>query len=156
MLPYSRSNLELLEETKLNYLATGAAVPTSEALESKIHSWDVIYYWRMIEEKAAVDHVRIAEYFPLRHTVNIMLELFSSYLNLHFSPIPKDEMSGSIWSEDIEAWSVWDEKKTDGDNFAGYLYADLLERPNKYKGNQCVNIQPVSISPNNPYLFFRV
>ncbi|PMD39476.1 metallopeptidase MepB [Hyaloscypha variabilis F] len=144
MLPYSRSNLKLLEETRVNYLATNAAVQTGEALESKIHSWDVIYYWRMIEEKAAVDHVRIAEYFPLRHTVSIMLELFSTYLKLHFSPIPKDEILGSIWSEDIEAWSVWDEKKTDGENFVGYLYADLLERPNKYKGNQCVNIQPVT------------
>ncbi len=73
MLPYSRSNFKLLEETKVNYLATNAAVCTGEALESKIRSWDVFYYWCMIEEKAAVDQGRIAEYFPLRHTVSIML-----------------------------------------------------------------------------------
>jgi metallopeptidase MepB len=123
-----------LEAKKRSHLASNIA---------KMEPWDIPYYRRLIEEEAAVDHKRISEYFPLRPTVGAMLDLFAACLQLHFAPIPAEELKGSTWSDDIEVWSVWDKRPTANGAFIGCLYTDLLERPNKYKGSQCVNLQPV-------------
>jgi metallopeptidase MepB len=135
-----------LEAKKRSHLASANA---------KIESWDIPYYRRLIEEEAAVDHKRISEYFPARHTVVAMLDLFSSYLQLHFAPIPAEELKGSTWSDDIEVWSVWDKRADANGMFIGYLYADLFERPNKYKGDQCVNLQPVGPSHDGFIMILR-
>jgi metallopeptidase MepB len=147
LLPFGQREFQLLEEKKRNHLAANTYSQPVDPSKIKVQSWDVEYYRRLIEEEAAVDHGRIAEYFPLRHTVSIMLGLFSSYLQLRFAPIPDKELMGSRWSEDVEVWSVWDERSEVESAFVGYLYLDLLERPKKYKGNQCVNLQPVSPKP---------
>jgi len=144
LLPHGKRDFGRLEDKKRDHLAADNAHPG----ETKLESWDVAYYRRLIEEEAAVDHKRISEYFPLRHTVGAMLELFASGLQLHFSPIFAEELKGSTWSDDIEVWSVWDKRADANGAFIGYLYADLLERPNKYKGNQCVNLQPVCPARN--------
>ena len=80
-----------------------------------------------------------------------MLGLFSSYIQLRFAPMPAEELLGSRWSDDVEVWSVWNDRSEAESVFVGSLYLDLLERPKKYKGNQCVNLQPVSLkTPYHP------
>jgi len=76
--------------------------------------------------------------------VPAMLDVFASCLQIRFTPIQKSLLQGCTWHEDVEAWSLWDDREDSEGEFIGYLYTDLLERPNKYKGNQCVNLQCVS------------
>lgn len=45
----------------------------------------------------------------------------------------------------MEAWSVWDDRTEHKGEFIGYLFADILYRNGKYKGNQNVNPQAVSM-----------
>jgi metallopeptidase MepB len=145
MLPLGQKRFEIFKSKVSDYLAASGSNPADIA-NFKIPSWDFAYYNRLIEEEAAVDQEKIAEYFPLRHTVGVMLDLFAKYLQLRFDPISPEDTKGSVWNEDIEVWSVWDERPEAGGAFVGYLYADLLEQPNKYKHYQCVNLQPVSLS----------
>jgi metallopeptidase MepB len=145
LLPHGKAEFEKLEKKKKAHLEAANIHPG----EVKIESWDIAYYERLVEEEAAVDHKRIVEFFPLRRTVGAMLEVFASCLQLHFAPIPAEDLRGSTWSDDIEVWSVWDQRPEADGAFVGYLYADLLERPNKFKGNQCVNLQKVGRTPSN-------
>lgn len=48
-----------------------------------------------------------------------------------------------VWHEDVRAWSVWDERPDSRGSFIGYFFADILSRPDNYKENQSVNLQPV-------------
>ena len=106
--------------------------------------WDYQYYARLAEENLELDQGKISEYFPLTHVVPAMLDVFASCLQIRFTPIQKSLLQGCTWHEDVEAWSLWDDREDSEGEFIGYLYTDLLERPNKYKGNQCVNLQCVS------------
>lgn len=106
--------------------------------------WDYSYYTRIAEENLGLDHTEISEYFPLEYTVGAMLDIFASFLQLRFERLASLSEEHR-WHEDVMAWSVWDERDGTDDAFVGYLYADLLSRPNKYQGNQNVNLQCVSV-----------
>jgi metallopeptidase MepB len=110
----------------------------SDGNGTKLMPWDFFYYSAMVSKETQVVHAAIAEYFPLRHTVSAMLDIFADCLQLRFGPIPKEELQSSIWYDDVEAWIVSDERLETKGNFIGFLFADLLGRPNKYKGNQSV------------------
>lgn len=104
--------------------------------------WDYGYYTRLAEENLGLSQEEISEYFPLTYTVSAMMDIFSEFLQLRFEKISHFPEK-SRWHEDVMAWSVWDERTGSKDAFVGYIYADLLSRPNKYRGNQNVNLQCV-------------
>ncbi|KAF5596570.1 hypothetical protein FPCIR_3976 [Fusarium pseudocircinatum] len=103
--------------------------------------WDYWYYTRMAQQRRHVSQDRMAEYFPLQHVIKVMLEMFSEFLKIQFYPISPDQLKGSIWHQDVQAWAVWEDERASEGRFIGYLYMDLLSRDNKYKGNQNVNLQ---------------
>ncbi|KAJ9148665.1 Metallopeptidase [Pleurostoma richardsiae] len=103
--------------------------------------WDYDYYRRLALEDLRVRETDISEFFPLNKTLLAMLEVFASCLQLRFDPVPTELTAGATWHEDVEMWSVWDERPTSRGTFVGYLYTDLLWRPNKHKGSQDVNLQ---------------
>ncbi|KAF4334296.1 metallo ase [Fusarium beomiforme] len=106
-----------------------------------IFPWDYWYYAHVAQQRQHVNQQRLAEYFPLQHVIAVMLEMFSEFLELRFSPISIEQLEGSTWHPDVEAWAVWDDREESKGEFIGYLYMDLLARDNKYKGNQNVNLQ---------------
>ncbi|KAI0149260.1 peptidase family M3 [Pestalotiopsis sp. NC0098] len=112
----------------------------SDEPTDSMQPWDYSYYTRIAEENLGLDHTEISEYFPLEYTVGAMLDIFASFLQLRFERLASLSVEHR-WHEDIMAWSVWDERHGADDAFVGYLYADLLSRPNKYQGNQNVNLQ---------------
>ena len=112
--------------------------------DGPIMPWDEDYFKRLGPDKERVDWDAISDYFPLRHMVNEMMELFGDVLQLRFLPLQGDDLQQAVWHEDVEAWAVWDSRPASNGDFIGYLYADLLSRPNKYHGNQSVNLQRVS------------
>lgn len=112
----------------------------------RLEAWDTAYYQDVIDKEAkAIDQDQIQEYFPFLYTFDYMLRQFSTYFELEFVEIHKLCVVGHVWSPDVRVWGVWDKRADHVDDFIGYLYADLFSRPNKYKGNQAVNLQPVNI-----------
>ncbi|CCT63683.1 related to metalloproteinase [Fusarium fujikuroi IMI 58289] len=103
--------------------------------------WDYWYYARMAQQLRHVNQESMAKYFPLQHVIKVMLEMFSEFLETQFCPISPDQLQGSVWHQDVQAWAVWDDGEASKGQFIGYLYVDLLSRDNKYKGNQNVNLQ---------------
>lgn len=141
LIPQGKREMQALLERKRIYLIGNTDYP--QEYHTSLPPWDYRYYNRLALENLHVEHEKISEYFPMRNTVSAMLELFTSYLQLRFVPLPPELMVGSKWHEDVEAWSVWDEREESKGAFVGYLYADLLWRPNKYQGSQNVNLQCV-------------
>jgi metallopeptidase MepB len=132
LLPWGRREMQsLLTRRHLDIPESGDSMPP----------WDYDYYSRLALEDLHLQHDEIAEYFPLLHTVSAMLEIFASCLQLRFIKLNADVLVGSIWHEDVQAWSVWDEREGSKGDFVGYLYADLLWRPNKHPGSQNANLQ---------------
>ncbi|MBE3049912.1 hypothetical protein IMZ48_46925 [Candidatus Bathyarchaeota archaeon] len=141
-LPFAKRNFEKVPAKKREVVQ--AARPGEDGAE-KLLPWDVFYYGRLVDQEEGPSNFdAIAEYFPLQNTVEAMLRLFSDCLQLRFEALPGDVLHEATWSNDVHAWAVWDERPDHLGAFIGYLYADLLERPGKYRGNQCVNLQPVS------------
>jgi Zn-dependent oligopeptidase len=62
-----------------------------------IEPWDVEYYNHRIDKRNDVNHEKIAEYFPLEHTFNSMLEIFGTNLQMQFIPVPRSELTGHVW-----------------------------------------------------------
>lgn len=142
LLPIGRGVMDELKALKRKHLL----VTCPQSGNDEIFPWDFHYYMRLLEEEGRVDQDLVAEYFPLRNTVLRMLGIFGSLLQLRFVPLPPGELSGRTWHEDVEAWSVWDSRDGHTGEFIGYLFSDILCRDGKYKGNQNVNLQAVSMN----------
>lgn len=132
---------------KKQMLASEDGLDKSTLDEIKLEAWDRAYYHEILSrEKNKVDHSVAMEYFPFFHTFDVMLSLFAKYFQLRYEEIPKEKLQGHVWAPEIRVWAVWDERPEHKGEHIGYLYADMLPRPNKYKGNQAVNLQPVSFN----------
>ncbi|TDZ15673.1 Saccharolysin [Colletotrichum orbiculare MAFF 240422] len=132
LLPRGRREVERLRDRKSKHLGEDGV---------EMMPWDFAYYTRLLENEADVDHGLIAEYFPLQHTLSSMLGLFTEFLGLEFVPVPEGELEGKLWADDIVVWSVWEGREERKGEFVGYLYADVLWREGKYRGNCNVNLQ---------------
>lgn len=112
--------------------------------ERTLEAWDYLYYSNMLNTDASpANAADMSEYFPLMHTMNSMVGLFGSLVQLQFERIPDHLLQDWVWHPSVFGWYVWDNRaKTRGD-FVGYLFADVIAREYKYRGNQSVNLQPV-------------
>ncbi|THZ06051.1 zincin [Aureobasidium pullulans] len=154
LFPQAYQEQQVIWERKKSYLHDNNDLTDED--EDTLNPWDTAFYNRLAKEDMRVHQEKVSEYFPLRHTVLAMLEVFSSCLQLRFEHLSQDYVHSSIWHKDVEVWGVWDEREASIGEFVGYLYTDLLSRPNKHQGNQNVNIQRVSFprgrNPNVGYL----
>lgn len=93
--------------------------------EGKVKAWDMGYIKARYKEKNfAIDERKIAEYFPMQHTIDALLEIYHQFLGVRFQEVP---ISG-MWHEDVRLIEVYDKSDTK----LGYLFLDLHPRPNKY------------------------
>ncbi|KAK0646737.1 peptidase family M3 [Cercophora newfieldiana] len=107
------------------------------------------YIRRWAEAKDNIDHDKISEWFPVEYTVKAMLNMFSDFFGIVFVPLPKEELVGKIWHEEVEVFSVWEEGEGDSvGDFIGYLYTDLLFRDGKCRGNQNTPLGSVFFTPD--------
>lgn len=140
----AEKRLEDLENLRIRDPETRGAYgePDSHAFPP----WDVAYYTRLLGQKIKIDHRSISEYFPLETTTEAMLGIFASYLQLHFTRVDTaDSNQSSIWHDDVQVYSAWDESSTTTE-FLGYLYLDLLWRENKHQGFRNRSMQSVSMT----------
>lgn len=142
LVPLGRLELEELQTLRMESLKTHDPFECSE--NDRLPPWDLAYYKRLRSLAASVDEEATSEYFPLGPTVTGMLAIFEPILMLRFVKIPQNELDrNSTWHESVEVWEAWD---TEGNDFLGFLYFDLLWREDKYKGSQNANIHCVSLT----------
>ena len=125
--------------------------------DDKLFLWDNRFYDRMLlENDYSLDQEKLAEYFPLRHTIHGMLGIFEQLFGLVFVEITDSDRSSIsptgkgddiIWHPDVQLFSVWDDEG-EGSGFVGYLYLDLHPREGKYGHAANFNLQPGFIDEN--------
>ncbi len=143
LLPLGSLEMDRLKAAKREDLRRGG--PDKVLYPEDILPWDSDYYSRLVEEKSGADQVSVAEYFPLQSTVPAILDLFSSLFDFKLTEVPIEERKSYVWHEDVSLWAVWDgEGGREVGRFLGFLYLDLLERPNKPKAEQNITLQSVS------------
>ncbi|KAI9692965.1 MAG: hypothetical protein M1822_004960 [Bathelium mastoideum] len=149
--PGGVKEVEKLKELKKSDLASRS---DGTAYDNRYYLWDHRFYdTLMLEKEYSLDQQRIAEYFPLQHTILGMLKIFEELFGLEFVQIQGDERdalaknfsiakgSDIVWHEDVSLFSVWD-SEDQGSNFVGYLYLDLFPRDGKYGHAANFNLQP--------------
>ncbi|KAI3391055.1 hypothetical protein diail_8083 [Diaporthe ilicicola] len=96
--------------------------------------WNFYYCSRLVQTSMHVDQAKVAEYFPIEHTIKHMLNAFASFLSLDCIQIPKKDIPPECtWHDDVQVWSVRDNR--DGPaTLLGYLYLDLMWREDKSPG----------------------
>ncbi|PWY78057.1 zincin [Aspergillus sclerotioniger CBS 115572] len=126
-----KTEVEVLQRHRLQDLQS-----QDQEVEGRFPAWDQMYYQRLVEKGFQIDHVQIAEFFPVERTAAAMLEIFASVLGLRFDAITAQ--SDQLWHESVQVFAVWDDRSSE---FIRYLHFDLLWRENKYRGNQNVTIE---------------
>lgn len=127
--------IPLGEKEKTKLLALKAKDLKSRGLkdDGKYYVWDNRFYnTMMLEKDYKVDEVKIAEYFPMQHTINQMLSIYETIFQLKFVEIKKDNKLYNTWHEEVKQFAVWKMDNKESPEFVGYLYFDLHSRPGKY------------------------
>jgi len=103
-------------------------LPPSVQLTSdgKIQPWDFAYLENSYKKSHFnIDEQKIAEYFPMKETIDELLDIYRQFFSIDFQDVP----SSGLWHEDVTVVRVLN--KT-GDQLLGTLIIDLFPRPNKY------------------------
>lgn len=103
-------------------------LPASVALtaDGKIKAWDLAFLRNQYKKKHFnIDEQKIAEYFPMEHTIQQLLDIYSTFMSVTFKEVP---LAG-VWCDDVKAIEVYSK---DGSQLYGYLLLDLYPRDNKY------------------------
>lgn len=104
--------------------------------------WDSGFIKNQYKKRALdLDENIIAEYFPMQHTVDMLLSIYQKFFNLEFKQIPVN----GLWHSDVRMIEVID-KTTH--NKIGYLFMDLFPRPKKYSHACEQTIIPVTYYPD--------
>ena len=144
--PGGNKELEILKEIKKNDVATRGLQN-----DGGYFLWDHRYYSTLqLEKDYQIDQEKLSEYFPLKNTLNKMLQIFEKLLGLKFVEItgsdrdtisPTGKGEDIVWHEDVQMFAVWN-SDTEGNDFVGYLYTDLHPRTGKYGHAANFNLQP--------------
>jgi thimet oligopeptidase len=108
--------------------------------KTTINPWDVSYIYDKYEKQYFnLDHEKIAEYFPVKHTIKKLLEIYSKFFNIKIEEIKYKDIDSWKWNENLTVLRVED----NNGNIFGDIILDLYPRENKFSHACC---QPV-ISP---------
>lgn len=92
----------------------------------KLYPWDAPFVRNQYKKNTlSVDENAIAQYFPMQHTVDGLLEIYQKFFDLTFTQLP---VSG-LWDADVRLIEVFDNHTQQK---VGYLFLDLFPRANKY------------------------
>lgn len=127
--PVAQEELKVLKDFKKQDLEARGLEP-----EEEFYSWDYNYYnERLLEKKYKVDHIKIAEYFPLESTVSRMLGFYEKIFDIKFVKVDNLE-SGAVWNPDVQQFAIYQNIKDGNENleFMGWIFFDLHPRDGKY------------------------
>ncbi|ODQ67795.1 zincin [Nadsonia fulvescens var. elongata DSM 6958] len=139
--PQAAREIQTLQELKNSDLKS-RGLPADD----RYYIWDNRYYDNLLlQNEYKVDSQKIAEYFPMQSTIDKMLSIFETVLELKFYQLSAEE--AMVWHEDVKQFAVWkrssnaDANKND-EEFVGWLYMDLHPRDNKYGHAANFNLSP--------------
>ncbi|KAK0384475.1 hypothetical protein NLU13_8561 [Sarocladium strictum] len=154
LLPSAWEDYKRICATKERLLRDTGTDANNEGSSDRLMPWDYLYYSKISSDgQKSGNEEAISEYFPLHHTFSAMLQLFADNLQIRFDPISNKELINKVWHKDVQAWSVWEDQPSSQGGFIGYFFADMLGRPDKYKGNQSVNLQPGYLKPDGTRVY---
>ncbi|KAF2167404.1 hypothetical protein M409DRAFT_36542 [Zasmidium cellare ATCC 36951] len=149
LVPKGRVAIERLKQLK-----TEGLTARGEGNDGKFYLWDQSYYSRiLVQRDYAVDHEKLAEYFPLDWVIERMLEIFAELMGMAFHQIPTGRGSENeelVWHGDVRMFAVYDDFE-EGEvhkDFLGYLYMDVHPRAGKRPGLCDLSIHPGYINPS--------
>lgn len=100
-----------------------------------IYPWNVLYLSTIYNKKfLEVDQEKVAEYFPLEHTLKEMLRIFGTFFTWQFTILPTHD----LWHHDAIFVEVTDLRNK---KIIGHIVFDLFPRPNKYTHCCCNGIR---------------
>jgi len=146
--PLARADTEKLRLLKLKDAAEDKSGEVEDA--SRLYIWDRSYYLnKQMKESFSVDTAELARYFEATHTFDRMLSVFERLFSMQFQPT-----HANTWHGDVKVY-VARNSASEGAGFLGYLYADLFERPGKYRGAHHRMMKAVSLCLNPCSLLSR-
>ncbi|KAJ2559954.1 metalloendopeptidase [Coemansia sp. RSA 1933] len=90
--------------------------------------WDLGYYGRVFAETAcSYDLEEIRQYFPVKHVVGAILDIYQKMLGLQITRL---DLAEPAWDSDVEMFEV--REASDATKVVGYFYVDLYSREGKY------------------------
>lgn len=105
-------------------------------IDGKVKPWDLAYIKNNYKKQHLdVDEELIAQYFPMKSTVDGLLTIYEQFFSLKFERV---ELSG-LWYKGLTALAVHDGSSKE---LLGYLILDLYPRPNKYTHACHANVVP--------------
>lgn len=119
--------------------------------DGKLYPWDVQFLKNYYKKTALdLDENKIAEYFPMQHTIDGLLKIYQEFFNLEF----KQLSAKGLWDPEAKLIEVID--KANGQSM-GYLFLDLFPRPGKYTHACHLGIIPATyLSDGKPNLAIAV
>lgn len=94
--------------------------------DNKIKPWDLLFVKNQYKKKhLSIDEQKIAEYFPMEHTVQQLLSIYEQFLGLKFVEIKNN----NFWHPDVKLIEAYDAQTN---KLLGYLLLDLYPRENKF------------------------
>jgi len=133
---FLRTVIETMEYRYVKEVSTLKKIKNSDSL----NSWDLSYYITKWRKEYGVNDRSISEYFPLKHVLQSILEIYSDLFQLKFTEIKNT----NTWHPSVKTYSVIDNKTLQN---IGFFYLDLYKREGKYDQMCCFVIRQPCLYP---------
>ncbi|CCH58546.1 hypothetical protein TBLA_0A07560 [Henningerozyma blattae CBS 6284] len=118
--------------------------------DNHYYVWDHRYYDnKYLKDNYNVDLEKISEYYPLDSTIEGMLNIYETLLNLKFIEEKDDSKNKNVWHKEVKQLAVWKMDNPENPEFVGWIYFDLHPRDGKYGHAANFGISSSYIKPNN-------
>ena len=141
-----RTNAQAKTEHELH--AFCQELPSSVCItqDGKINAWDLGRIKTYFKNKHfQIDERKIAEYFPMQHTIDSLLDIYEQFLGVAF----KEKPVKGLWHDDVRLVEVYTKDRS---QLLGYLFLDLHPRSNKYSHAAHLGVVPAITKDNGTRL----
>lgn len=126
------------EQKEFQELITDLPAGVTLSPDGKMYPWDTAYSRAYIKKKKySLDERVVAEYFPVEHALQGMLNLYATFFSLRFEA----EQINGLWVDNLTLLTVY--KGTEARPI-GYVILDLYPRPDKYSHAACQPFIPAT------------
>lgn len=115
--------------------------------EKQLDPWNLAHLKYHYKKKYFdLDEEQVAEYFPMKETIEGLFEIYQQFFSLRFKQLPFQ----CPWADDITLMAVYDENN----KLLGHFILDLYPRDNKYGHACCAAIvHALEHAPDSPSVF---